>query len=81
MEECEGSLLGHAPLRGGVWLASESATVSYLHWFANGLLEHLGGLLEEAVGDGGRRNVGGNPQHRHVAAGMESGYETVCRNQ
>ena len=47
--------------------------VSYLDRFANGLLEHFGGLLEEVVGDRGRRNVGGNPKHRHVAAGMDSG--------
>ena len=60
-----------------VWLARETATVHYLHRFANGLLEHLWGLLEEAVRDRGGRNVGRNREHRHVGAGMESGYVTV----
>ena len=80
VEECEGSLLGHAPLRGRGWRA-RLQQVSYLHWFANGLLEHFGGLLEEVVGDRGRRNVSGNPQHRHFAAGMESGYENAATNK
>ena len=61
VEECEGSLLGHAPLRGVVGEQDCMQQVSYLHRFANGLLEHFGGLLEEVVGDRGRRNVGGNP--------------------